>query len=313
MEQGNGTFDLVTVLGHTAGGKTRVAASLAASLDGEVISADSRQVYRRMNLGTGKDYPDYLVDGRLIPCHLIDLLEPGYEYNVFEYQRDFLRAFRDVTGRGKPVVLCGGSGLYIEAVLKGYRLVRVPVNKSLRDELQGESMKELTARLTSFRNLHNTTDTVNRKRLVRAIEIETWYRGHPAEDRDYPALNPLILGISFDRDTRRKRISERLNARLRDGMVDEVEALLKEGVPGSKLIYYGLEYRYITEYLSGNTAYEEMVSGLETAIHRFAKRQMTWFRGMERRGLRIHWLDGMMPPAEKLERALELYRGKPGA
>ena len=313
MDQRSATYDLVTVIGHTAGGKTRFAAALAASLGAEVISADSRQVYRRMNLGTGKDYSDYMVEGRLIPCHLIDILEPGYEYNVFEYQRDFLKAFRDVRGRGKQAILCGGSGLYIEAVLKGYRLVRVPVNKSLREDLQGERMEDLAARLASFRTLHNTTDTQNRKRLVRAIEIETWYRDHPARNGDYPALNPLILGISFDRDTRRRRISERLNVRLREGMIEEVEALLKEGVPASKLSYYGLEYRYITEYLGGKISYGEMASRLETAIHRFAKRQMTWFRGMERRGLKIHWLDGGMPMEEKIARARELYFGAPGA
>jgi tRNA dimethylallyltransferase len=304
-----GAFNLITVLGHTAGGKTRFAACLADRTEGEVISADSRQVYRRMNLGTGKDYLDYLVHGRTVPFHLVDILEPGYEYNVFEYQRDFLRAYREVTGRGKLALLCGGSGLYIEAVLKGYRLIRVPVNPSLREELSGKSMEELAARLASFRKLHNKTDTENRKRLLRAIEIETYYSEHPLLDEDYPVLRPLVLGIRFDRDERRKRISERLNARLREGMVEEVEVLLKEGVPEEKLIYYGLEYRYITEYLCGETDYGEMVSGLETAIHQFAKRQMTWFRGMERRGLKIYWLDGMLPMEEKLDRALALYSG----
>jgi tRNA dimethylallyltransferase len=304
-----GAFNLITVLGHTAGGKTRFAACLADRTEGEVISADSRQVYRRMNLGTGKDYLDYLVHGRTVPFHLVDILEPGYEYNVFEYQRDFLRAYREVTGRGKLALLCGGSGLYIEAVLKGYRLIRVPVNPSLREELSGKSMEELAARLASFRKLHNKTDTENRKRLLLAIEIETYYSEHPLLDEDYPVLRPLVLGIRFDRDERRKRISERLNARLREGMVEEVEVLLKEGVPEEKLIYYGLEYRYITEYLCGETDYGEMVSGLETAIHQFAKRQMTWFRGMERRGLKIYWLDGMLPMEEKLDRALALYSG----
>ncbi len=299
---------LITVLGHTAGGKTRFAACLAGRIGGEVISADSRQVYRRMNLGTGKDYADYLVDGRRIPCHLVDILEPGYEFNVFEYQKDFLRVYGEILEQGKKAVLCGGSGLYIEAVLKGYRLIRVPVNRALRSELEQKSMEELSARLASFKKLHNKTDTENRKRLLRALEIEYYYRDNPRLDDAYPELHPLILGINFDRDLRRERISRRLQERLKDGMIEEVEGLLAEGIPPGKLIYYGLEYKYITEFLLGRLEYGEMLSGLETAIHRFAKRQMTWFRGMERRGLHIHWLDGYTPMEEKLERAIDLLR-----
>jgi tRNA dimethylallyltransferase len=309
MKPGRETFNLITVLGHTAGGKTRFAACLAGKVGGEVISADSRQVYRRMNLGSGKDYMDYLVDGKPVPYHLVDILEPGYEYNVYEYQKDFLQAYSDVTGRGKIALLCGGSGLYIEAVLKGYRLIRVPVNPVLRQELRDQTMEELTTRLASFKKLHNKTDTENRRRLLRALEIEHYYRDHPGLDEDYPDLRPLILGIRFDRETRRERISARLNERLRNGMVDEVGTLLEEGLTPEILTYYGLEYRYITEYLCGKKDYGEMVSSLETAIHRFAKRQMTWFRGMERRGLKIHWLDGMLPMEEKLDRALTWFSG----
>lgn len=306
MRDGETGFSLVAVLGHTAGGKTRFAACLADRIGGEVISADSRQVYRRMNLGTGKDYADYLVEGRVVPVHLIDILEPGAEYNVYRYQRDFIKVYRDLRERDKPPVLCGGSGLYIEAVLKGYRLIRVPVNRGLRRELEGKGVEELSVLLASFKKLHNKTDTENRKRLLRALEIEFYYRDHPQLDYEYPDLRPLILGIRFERDARRSRISRRLNERLRDGMLDEVEGLLSEGIPAEKLEYYGLEYRYITRYLEGRTGYEEMVRGLETAIHRFAKRQMTWFRGMERRGLKIHWLEGDLPMEQKLDRALDL-------
>ena len=303
----NETYNLITVLGHTAGGKTRFAACLADRIGGEVISADSRQVYKRMNLGTGKDYDDYTVEKRQVPYHLVDILEPGYEYNVFEFQNDFLKVYQTILDRGNTAVLCGGSGLYIEAVLKGYSLIRVPVNKSLRTELAHKSLDELAAILSSFKKLHNKTDTENHKRLLRALEIEYYYQDHPQLDDDYPDLRPLIIGINFDRDSRRKRISQRLSERLNNGMAEEVEGLLMEGIPAEKLIYYGLEYKYITEYLQGKTDYPGMVSGLETAIHRFSKRQMTWFRGMERRGLKIHWIDGSRSLEDKLSESLELY------
>ncbi len=303
----NKSINLITVLGHTAGGKTRFAACLADRIGAEVISADSRQVYRRMNLGTGKDYGDYLVGGRKIRHHLIDILEPGYEYNVYEYQKDFFRVLRDVLDREKVALLCGGSGMYIEAVLKGYRLIPVPVNKSLRAELEKKSMDKLRAELASFRNLHNKTDTGNRKRLIRALEIELYHKENPQPDNEYPDILPLILGINFDRNSRRRRISQRLLERLKEGMLEEVEGLLREGISPEKLIYYGLEYKYITEYLGGKMDYDKMFSGLETAIHQFAKRQMTWFRGMERKGMKIHWLDGYMPLDEKIEKAVELF------
>ncbi len=307
MSKSPDPYNLVCVLGHTAGGKTRFAACLAVRLGGEVISADSRQVYRRMDLGTGKDYADYEIDGKHVPYHLVDILEPGYEYNVFEFQNDFLRVHREILDRGKRAVLCGGSGLYIESVLKGYRLIRVPVNKILREDLEKKSMEELVELFSGFKTPHNKTDTGNRKRLVRALEIEYYYQENPGLDEDFPDINPLILGINFDRDTRRARITERLHERLREGMVEEVEGLLGEGIPAEKLIYYGLEYKFLAEYLGGKLNYDDMVKGLETAIHQFAKRQMTWFRGMERRGMKIHWLDGQLSIEEKLKISLELF------
>jgi tRNA dimethylallyltransferase len=299
-------YNLVTVLGHTAAGKTRFAACLAEKLNGEVISADSRQVYCHMDLGTGKDYEDYLVNGRQVPVHLIDILEPGNEYNVYEYQQDFIRAFQEISGRGSLPVLCGGSGLYIEAVLGAYRLIRVPVNHQLRSALEQESMEDLTARLAGIRKLHNKTDTTDRKRLVRALEIEVYYQNHPELDIQMPGLQPIIFGIRFDRLSRRERISQRLVERLDRGMIMEIKSLLNKGVLPEKLINYGLEYKYITEYLEGKTTYEEMFANLETAIHRFAKRQMTWFRKMERKGIKIHWFDGHLPLGDKVQKALKL-------
>ena len=304
-------YNLVTVLGHTAGGKTRFAACLAEKLDGEVISADSRQIYRHMDLGTGKDYGDYLVKGREVPVHLIDIQEPGYEYNVFEYQKDFIRVFNEIEARGSFPVLCGGSGLYIEAVLSGYKLIRVPVNPGLREELALESMQELASKLADFKTLHNKTDITDRKRLVRAIEIEVFYRDHPELDEEMPAVRPLVLGIKFDRLSRRKRISRRLAERLDQGMIAEVRSLLDRGVTREKLIYYGLEYKYIVSHLDGQTTYDDMFAQLETAIHRFAKRQMTWFRKMERSGTKIHWFDGYLPLEEKILKALELCKNNP--
>ncbi len=302
-------YNLITVLGHTAGGKTRFAACLAEKLKGEVISSDSRQVYRRMDLGTGKDYEDYLVNGRQVPVHLIDFLEPGYEYNVYEYQKDFIRVFQEIHARDLLPVLCGGSGLYIEAILKGYRLIRVPVNHDLREELDQAGMDELAGRLAGFKNLHNKTDIADRKRLIRALEIEVFYLEHPELDDQMPGIHPLILGIKYDRLSRRKRISQRLAERLDRGMIKEVQDLLDAGVTAEKLIYYGLEYKYITEHLAGQTTYEEMFTKLETAIHRFAKRQMTWFRKMERNGIKIHWFDGYQPLEDKISMAVKLFYG----
>jgi len=301
-------IDLVTVLGHTAAGKTAFAAQLAACLGGEIISADSRQVYRGMDIGTGKDYQDYMVEGKRIPAHLLDILDAGYEYNVYLFKRDFLRIYTDISERGVLPVLCGGSGLYIESVLRDYRLLNVPHNPTLRDDLKDKDTDELVRILKLHGPLHNTTDTTNRKRLVRAIEI-AMYQTHHLEDTGIEReLNPLVLGILFDRHIRRERITRRLLDRLEEGMVEEVEGLLQSGVPAEKLDYYGLEYRYISKYILKELGYDEMVRKLNTAIHQFAKRQMTYFRGMERRGIRIHWLDGELPMEEKVRQAVALFK-----
>jgi tRNA dimethylallyltransferase len=301
-------FNLITVLGPTATGKTRFAAKLAGRLHGEIISADSRQVYKHMNIGTGKDYTDYIVNGISIPVHLIDIAEPGYEYNVFEYQADFIRVFNEISSHKKLPLLCGGSGLYLEAVLKGYRLIDVPVNEPLRKDLEKKSMEEMTDILRSWKAIHNITDLVTRKRLVRAIEIESYYHGNPDVKKDFPHLKPFIIGISCDRDSRRERITNRLKERLNNGMIEEVAQLIKSGISYEKMMYYGLEYKYITLYLKGDLTYDEMFTDLNVAIHQFAKRQMTWFRRMERNGLKIHWLDANLDDEYKLNRTLELLQ-----
>lgn len=299
-------INIICITGPTASGKTKFAAHLAYELDGEVISADSRQVYRMMDIGTGKDKEDYIVKGVRIPSHLTDIADPGTEYNVFLYQRDFLNAFHDIRKRERLPILCGGTGLYIEAVLKGYRLIHVPVNEDLRMELNFKSMKELEERLRSYRNLHNKTDIVTRKRLTRAIEIEEYYRSSDNGINTYPEIKPLLIGILFDRETRRKRITERLTFRLRNGLPEEVKALLESGILPDKLIYYGLEYKYLTLYLTGKMSYDEMFIKLNTAIHQFSKRQMTWFRKMEREGIKIHWIEGMLSMDEKIRISKEI-------
>ena len=294
------TPDFITILGPTASGKTKVAAQLAARLDAEIISADSRQVYRRMDLGTGKDLEDYVVDGKAIPYHLIDIVEPGTKYNVFEYQRDFLEAYADIKARGKRVIVCGGTGLYLESVLRGYRLSPVPQNPELRERLQGKSLAELTDMLKQFKTLHNTTDVDSPARAIRAIEIASYYEHTPIDDRPFPTLSSYTIGIEVDRETRRQRISQRLRQRLDAGMVEEVRGLLREGIAPEDLLYYGLEYKYLTLHATGAMDFEEMSERLEIAIHQFAKRQMTWFRGMERRGVEIHW----MKPEEAIQLTL---------
>ena len=293
-------YDILTILGPTASGKTALAAALADRIGGEVISADSRQVYRRMDLGTGKDLADYTVRGRQVPYHLIDIVEPGYKYNVFEYQRDFLSAYTDIRRRGRRVVVCGGTGLYLESILRGYRLLPVPENPTLRAALADKSLDELTDLLRTYKTLHNTTDVDTPKRAIRAIEIEEYYRRQPAEARSFPALTSLTVGLGLSRELRRERITRRLRQRLDEGMADEVRRLLDEGLTADDLIYYGLEYKYLTLYVTGRTTYDEMFCQLETAIHQFAKRQMTWFRGMERRGCPIRWLDATLPLDERL-------------
>ncbi len=295
-------YDLITILGPTASGKTPLAAHLADKLGTEIISGDSRQIYRRMDLGTGKDLVDYVVDGRPVPYHLIDIVEPGYKYNVFEYQRDFLKAYEEITAKGKLPILCGGTGMYIESVLKGYRLLPVPENPELRASLEGKSLEELTRILEGYKKLHNSTDVDTAKRAIRAIEIEEYYKQQPPEYREFPTLNSLIIGVDIDRELRREKITRRLKQRLEEGMVEEVRGLLAEGIPAENLIYYGLEYKFLTQYAIGELTFDEMFLQLETAIHQFAKRQMTWFRGMERRGFTIHWLDATLPMEEKIEK-----------
>ncbi|MBD9093949.1 MAG: tRNA (adenosine(37)-N6)-dimethylallyltransferase MiaA [Bacteroides oleiciplenus] len=293
-------YDLIAILGPTASGKTPFAAALADVLDTEIISADSRQIYRGMDLGTGKDLVDYTVNGKQIPYHLIDIADPGYKYNVFEYQRDFLTAYDSIKQKGKLPVLCGGTGMYLEAVLKGYRLLPVPENPELRTRLADKSLEELTEMLKQYKSLHNTTDVDTTKRAIRAIEIEEYYAHTPVDERAFPKLNSLIIGVDIDRELRREKISRRLRQRLDEGMVDEVRRLIESGIQPDDLIYYGLEYKYLTLYAIGKLTYEEMYKELETAIHQFAKRQMTWFRGMERRGFTIHWMDAGLPMEEKI-------------
>lgn len=306
---------MITILGPTASGKTSIAAALASRIGGEIISADSRQVYRRMDIGTGKDLADYEVGGKHIPYHLIDIAEPGYKYNLFEYQRDFHTAYDDITSRGRTPVLCGGTGLYIEAVLNGYALSPVPQNQELRDSLSTKSLDELTAMLKALKeqtgsNMHNRSDVDTVQRAIRAIEIETYNLQHPTPEREMPGISSLVIGVDVDRETRRRRISDRLEARLHEGMIDEVKGLLADGVSAESLMYYGLEYKFVTEYVTGKTTYNDMLSRLEIAIHQFAKRQMTWFRGMERRGIHINWIDASLPMDDKVEQIMELNEKK---
>lgn len=299
-------YDLITILGPTASGKTSLAAVLAYRLNAEIISADSRQVYRHMDLGTGKDLDDYMVDGCQIPFHLIDIAEPGSKYNVFEYQHDFLNAYKSIKQKGKTPVLCGGTGMYLESVLKGYKLVPVPENPELRERLSVKSLEELTEILKGYKTLHNSTDVDTVKRAVRAIEIEEYYLRNDISQREFPELNSLIIGININRELRRKKITERLHQRLNDGMVEEVRSLLDKGIPPEDLIYYGLEYKYLTLYVIGKLTFEEMFLQLEIAIHQFAKRQMTWFRGMERRGFTIHWINAEWSLNEKIDKIIAL-------
>ena len=303
VEAGSMKRDLITILGPTACGKTTLAVHLAHALDGEILSADSRQIYREMDIGTGKDLSEYTVDGIAIPYHLIDIREPGDKYTLFDYQHDFHAAYRDIRTREKRAILCGGTGLYIESVLKGYNLPDVPANPALRESLGTKPLDELTLILQSYRPLHNTTDTDTKKRAIRAIEIADYQSKMSASVCAFPPLESTILGLHIDRDLRRERITKRLKSRLREGMIEEVKRIIDSGVPPDDLIYYGLEYKYVTLHVVGEISYEEMFRQLETAIHQFAKRQMTWFRGMERRGFTIHWIEAELPLEQKLELA----------
>ena len=305
---------MITILGPTASGKTPLATALAYEIGGEIISADSRQVYRRMDIGTGKDLADYTVQGSVtIPYHLIDICEPGTKYNLFQYQEDFFDAYQDIRSRGAVPILCGGTGLYIEAVLKGYKLSPVPQNPELRQRLEGKTLAELTQMLADLKSrtgsvMHNTTDVDSCQRAIRAIEIETYNLENPVPRRELPPVDSLIIGVDIDREARRAKITRRLKARLEEGMIDEVRGLLAEGIPAEDLIYYGLEYKFVTEYVTGQTTYDEMFTRLEIAIHQFAKRQMTWFRGMERRGFTIHWINALQPMEDKVAQIMNLCR-----
>ena len=302
---------MLTILGPTACGKTSFAVAIADRLGGEIISADSRQVYRGMDLGTGKDLADYEIDGRIVPYHLIDIADAGEKYNVYRYQHDFLLAYNDIVSRGRVPVLCGGTGLYLESVLRGYRLCPVPQNPELRNLLEGKSLEDLTKVLLEYKEtngskMHNTTDVDTAQRAIRAIEIEEYYKEHPILDADFPDIDSLVIGLDISRDLRRLRITHRLQQRLDDGMIDEIRRLIDSGVSPDDLIYYGLEYKYLTLYVIGQLSYDEMFRQLEIAIHQFAKRQMTWFRGMERRGVHIHWIDATLPTEEKISAVLHL-------
>ena len=302
---------MITILGPTASGKTALAAALAYKIGAEIISADSRQVYSGMTVGTGKDLDDYVVNGRQIKYHLIDIARPGDKYNIYEYQRDFHKVYAELAQRGVMPILCGGSGLYIETVLKGYSLSTVPQNPELRQRLSGKTLEELTEILVDLkaRNnscMHNRSDVDTAQRAVRAIEIEEYNLHHPSSNTEFPPVESVIIGVDIDRESRRARITERLRQRLEHGLVEEVEGLLEGGVSAEDLIYYGLEYKYVTEYVTGRTTRDEMFKGLEVAIHQFAKRQMTWFRGMERRGFTINWVDWHMSMDEKLEYIMKL-------
>jgi len=302
-------YDLLVVTGPTASGKTSLAASIAYRTGGEIISADSRQVYRGMNIGTGKDYEDYNISGKSVKCHLIDIAEPGYKYNLFEFRRDFIKTYKDLKARKVFPVICGGSGMYIDSIVSGYKLSEVPPDAGLRAGLEKKSIKELTRILSTYKRLHNTTDVDTKKRVIRAIEIEHYNNIRPEKQAEFPIVKSIVVGILFDRNTRRRRITERLKQRLEAGMVDEVTKLMENGISKETLIYYGLEYKYIALYLSGELEYNRMVNDLEIAIHQFAKRQMTWFRGMEKKGIKIHWLNGEMPLEEKVEMVMALLNG----
>lgn len=303
-------IDLITIVGPTASGKTSFAAELAYKIEGEIISGDSRQIYRQMDIGTGKDLKDYTINGEKISYHLIDIREPGEKYTLFDYQEDFHSAYQNIKAKHKQPILCGGTGLYIESVLKGYNLLDVPKNETLRKSLQNKSLLELIDILSKLKALHNSTDTDTKQRAIRAIEIALFEEEKPPSQRKYQPIDALIIGVSIDRETRREKISLRLKTRIEEGMIEEVQSILSNGVAADNLIYYGLEYKFVTLHVIGKLSFQEMFTQLEIAIHQFAKRQMTWFRGMERRGLKINWIDALLPMEEKTAQAFELISQK---
>ena len=301
--------DLITIIGPTASGKTPFAAALAHRIDGEIISGDSRQVYRHMDIGTGKDLKDYIVGDHKIKHHLIDIRDPGDKYTLYNFQYDFHNAYHDVKKRNKMPILCGGTGLYIESVLKGYQLMDVPKNEQLRESLKSKSLEELSMILSKYKTLHNKTDIDTKQRAIRAIEIAYTQQSHKDNDTfhtDFEPIDSLIIGMNIDREYRRKKISTRLISRIEEGMIDEIKELLTRGISANDLIYYGLEYKFVTLHAIGKLTLQEMISQLEIAIHQFAKRQMTWFRGMERRGLKINWIDALLPMKDKVEITMRL-------
>ncbi len=294
-------YDMLAVVGPTACGKTSLAVELALALHGEVLSADSRQVYRGMDIGTGKDLNEYMRDGVAVPVHMVDIVDAGEKYNLFEFQRDFLHAYEKILSKGSLPIMCGGSGMYVESVLRGYRLIPVPENTALRNELANKTLDELTAILATYKKLHNNTDTDTVKRAIRAIEIEEYYKKIPVGEREFPKIRTLTVGLDVSREVRRERISRRLHARMEQGLVEEVERLLASGLTAEQLIYYGLEYKFVTLYIKGELTRKQMIDELEIAIHQFAKRQMTWFRGMERRGINVKWVDTTLPMSSQVE------------
>lgn len=305
-------MNLITILGPTASGKTTFAAHLAKDLGTEIISGDSRQLYRGMDIGTGKDLVDYTVDGVDIPYHLVDIKDAGYKYSVFEFQKDFFKAFTQIKAYGKLPILCGGTGMYIESVLRQYNLLDVAPNIELREQLEGKDLPELVNLLEGYKQAHNSSDTETRRRCIRAIEIADYYVTHEKEVVSLPEIKPLIIGVDIDRDLRRSKITKRLKSRLEEGMIEEVKGLLAAGCSPEDLIYYGLEYKFVTQHIIGELTFDEMFAKLEIAIHQFAKRQMTWFRGMEKRGIKIHWIDASLPTEEKIEIVKNLIQSAQG-
>jgi tRNA dimethylallyltransferase len=304
--------DLITITGVTATGKTKLAVALASLLDGEILSADSRQVYKGMDLGTGKDLEEYTYNGMQIPYHLIDIVTPGYEYNLYEFYHDFFKVYDEIVSREKMPLMCGGSGMYLDAVIRGYKLDKVPVNKTLRNYLEALDNAELTDKLSSYGPLHNITDTQDHERLIRAIEIADFKKRHAGMDSKPRFVNSINFGIRFDRETIRNRITERLHERMENGMLDEVKRLLDNSLSPEQLMFYGLEYKYLTMHLTGEIDYNEMFSLLNTSIHQFAKRQMTWFRRMEKNGVKIHWIDGNIDLDSKLMVVMGVLRNYQG-